>query len=62
LGPPSDIARDTALTSELMMTPISVIGHKRERNLDKRIILAYLPSAAMVVLGAKYPLTFQNYL
>jgi len=58
LGLSSDVARGTTLVSELIMTLVSVIGHNRERNLDKRIILAYLPGAATVVLGAKISLNF----
>ncbi|MCS7115488.1 MAG: sulfite exporter TauE/SafE family protein [Nitrososphaerota archaeon] len=59
LGLPSDFARGTTLVSELLMTLVSVVGHGRRRNLDKRIIAAYLPGAFAVIFGAnmsfKYP-------
>ncbi len=38
--------------SEIPLSLICVIGHKKERNIDKRVTLALLPGAVFVVLGA----------
>ncbi len=51
-GLSSSVARGTTLVSELLMTLICVIGHKRKRNIDKRVTLALLPGAVFVILGA----------
>ncbi len=48
----SPVARGTTLVSEILLSLVCVIGHKRERNIDKRVTLALLPGAATVVLGA----------
>ena len=58
LGYPSDIARGTTLASELLMTLLSIIMYSRKGKLDKRIIVAFLPGAATVVLGAMVPQIF----
>jgi uncharacterized membrane protein YfcA len=52
LGLSSNIARGTALVSELFMTLIYTMGHAKERNIDKRVTSALLPGAITVVLGA----------
>jgi uncharacterized membrane protein YfcA len=52
LGLPSGVARGTTLVSEIPLSLICVIGHKKERNIDKRVTLALLPGAVFVVLGA----------
>jgi uncharacterized membrane protein YfcA len=52
LGLPSTSARGTTLVSELFMTFTSLLAYRKAGNLDKRLILAYLPGAAMVALGA----------
>jgi len=52
LGFPSSVARGTCLISELLMTLVSIIVYKKANNLDKRMILAYLPGAITSVLGA----------
>lgn len=54
LGLPSGVARGTTLISELPITVFSIIGHKGQGNLDKRIILALLPGAFFVIVGAKF--------
>lgn len=59
-GLPSDFARGTTLTSELLMTLVSAIGHGRQRNLDKRIIAAYLPGAFAVIFGANISFNFSE--
>lgn len=51
-GLSSGVARGTTLVSEIPLSLICVIGHKKERNVDKRVILALLPGAFFVVLGA----------
>jgi hypothetical protein len=58
LGLPSDVARGTVLVSELLMTLVSVIGHRKAKHLDRYVILAYLPGAITVVLGANVSLEF----
>lgn len=57
-GLPSDFARGTTLTCELLMTLVSAVGHGRQRNLDKRIIAAYLPGAFAVIFGANISFNF----
>ena len=59
-GLPSDFARGTTLVSELLMTLVSAVGHGRQRNLDKRIIAAYLPGAFVVILGANLSFNFSE--
>lgn len=56
LGVSSNVVRGTALVSELFMTSIYTLGHARERNIDKRVILALSPGAITVVLGANVSL------
>ena len=58
IGFPSSLARGTCLMSELLMTLISVILHERGRNLDRRVILAYLPGLITVALGAIWSTNF----
>lgn len=58
LGLSSGVARGTTLVSELLMSLFCVVGHKWERNIDKRVTLALLPGAATVVLGAKISVQF----
>jgi len=58
MGLPSGVARGTTLVSELLMTLSCVLGHRKERNVDKLVILALLPGAATVVLGAKVSVQF----
>jgi len=52
LGFSSDVARGTCLLSELLVTAIGAIGHKKAQNVDKHIILAFLPGVLTVFLGA----------
>ena len=58
LGLHSDVARGTTIVSELLMTCFSVIVHRNR--LDKRVILAFLPGALTVFLGANASLAFQE--
>ena len=58
LGLSSDMARGTCFVSELLMTLISVIVHKKVGNLDKRVILAFLPGVVTVALGANVSVKF----
>jgi uncharacterized membrane protein YfcA len=51
LGIPSGVARGTCIVSELLMTLVSVIGHRKVSNIDKRVTLAFLPGALVVALG-----------
>ena len=53
LGYSPDIGRGTMLASELLVTAISVVGHKRLGNVDRRIVAAYIPGALTVVIGAR---------
>jgi uncharacterized membrane protein YfcA len=52
LGIPSDVTRGTVLLSELLITVACIIGHKKVGNFDRRVILAFLPGAFTVFLGA----------
>ncbi|MBS7614208.1 sulfite exporter TauE/SafE family protein [Candidatus Bathyarchaeota archaeon] len=52
LGFSSDVARGTCLLSELLVTAIGAIEHKKAKNVDKNIILAFLPGVLTVFLGA----------
>jgi hypothetical protein len=52
LGIPSDVTRGTVLLSELLITVVSIVGHKKVGNFDKLVILAFLPGALTVFLGA----------
>jgi len=52
LGLPSAVTRGTVLVSELLITVVSIIGHKKVGNFDKHVILAFLPGALAVFLGA----------
>lgn len=58
LGLPSAVARGTDLVSEIVMTIACVFFHKKVGNLDRRIILAYLPGALTVVFGASISVEF----
>jgi uncharacterized membrane protein YfcA len=52
LGFSSDVTRGTCLLSELLMTVVSVFWYKKARNLDKHVILAFMPGAVTVFFGA----------
>jgi uncharacterized membrane protein YfcA len=52
LGLPSDVTRGTVLVSELLLTLVSIIGHKKAGNFDKYVIIAFLPGALTAFLGA----------
>jgi len=56
LGMRSDVARGTTIVSELLVTLFSVIVHRDK--LDKRVILAFMPGALTVFLGANLSLVF----
>lgn len=66
LGLPSGLSRGTTLVGELLMTLASLVGHKKVGNLDKRVILAFLPGVAVVALGAglsvQVPVSLMNLL
>lgn len=55
---PTSVARGTCLVSESLMTFFSLLVHRRARNLDKRVILAFLPGAVTVALGANLSVRF----
>jgi uncharacterized membrane protein YfcA len=59
LGFPSDMARGTTFISELLMTLLSATIYGRRGKLDKRVVIAFLPGAATVILGAKLPQIFE---
>lgn len=58
LGFPPSVVRGTCLVSELLMTLISVIIYKKAKKIDKRVVLAFLPGAVTVALGANMSLKF----
>jgi uncharacterized membrane protein YfcA len=60
LGLPSGMARGTGLASELLMTLVSLIIHRQARNLDKRVMIAFLPGAITVALGASISVKFSE--
>ena len=62
LGFPSSLARGTCLMSELLMTLVSLVLYERTENLDKRVILAYLPGLITVALGAIWSVNFPELL
>jgi uncharacterized membrane protein YfcA len=52
LGLPTGLSRGTTLVGELLITVTALVGHRKVGNLDKRVILAFLPGATVVALGA----------
>jgi uncharacterized membrane protein YfcA len=60
LGLPSAVTRGTVLMSELLVTAVSIIMHKKVGNFDKRVILAFLPGTLTVFLGANVSLTLSE--
>lgn len=58
LGFQSDVARGTCLLSELLVTAIGAIGHKKAQHMDKYIVLAFLPGILTVFLGAYMSVVF----
>jgi len=52
MGLPSGVARGTTFVSELLMTLSCVLGHRKERNVDRLVTLALLPGVVTGVLGA----------
>jgi len=56
----SGVARGTCLMSELLITLISVIEYRKAKNLDSRVIIAFLPGALIVALAATLSVKFEE--
>ncbi|MEM3013976.1 MAG: sulfite exporter TauE/SafE family protein, partial [Candidatus Bathyarchaeia archaeon] len=52
LGFSSDVARGTCLLSELLVTAIGAFEHRRAKNMDKYVVLAFFPGAFTAFFGA----------
>jgi len=60
IGFNSGVARGTCLMSELLITIISVVGHSKTKNMYTRVILAFLPGALTIALGANISIKFDE--